>query len=273
MRPNSFITCLFSIFVIVAGHTLALAANASLTMVELPTAIHFLTPAGEDIEMGPGTYEVEAAESWLKLVPEGQGRAEAVLLEATAGTHDETVTEPAVRLEGEPDNPDVFHLGLLLADGTGLEAIGTKSGIRPRGLNLAFMQRATPRKRTFTQQPRVSQKSSPTIALQPGLTLPKLEGKVDTPPPGPQSPQLSCALSHEVIPGSVLRNSGDTKRNWPSQIHVAVFQNQLHVVSGITKKCEGLLPGAPKFCGEPPGGLGTFAHFIFDGGGMDSTQF
>ena len=71
MRPNSFITCLFSILIMVVGPTLALAETTSTTTVELPTAIHFLTPAGEDIEVGPGVYQVEAAEAWLKLVLAG----------------------------------------------------------------------------------------------------------------------------------------------------------------------------------------------------------
>jgi len=73
MRRKPFIKILFSICIMVVGLTLALAANASTTTVELPTAILFLTPAGDDIKVGPGIYEVEATESWLKLVPEGQG--------------------------------------------------------------------------------------------------------------------------------------------------------------------------------------------------------
>jgi len=106
------------------------------------------------VAIGPGVYEVEAAESWLKLVPEGQERTEAMLLDAMPGTHEETLTESAVRLDGEPDNPDVFHLAMLLADGTGLEAVGTQSGIRPRGLNLAFMSKLS-KARTFTARPKI----------------------------------------------------------------------------------------------------------------------
>ena len=75
MRPNSFDTCLFSILIMGVWPTWALAANALTTTVELPTSIHFLTPAGDDVEVGSGIYQVEVAESWLKLVPEGvEGR-------------------------------------------------------------------------------------------------------------------------------------------------------------------------------------------------------
>jgi hypothetical protein len=51
--------------------------------VDFPASLHFLTPGGEDVVLPAGMYQVEVAESWLKLLPEGLGRTEAVLLEAT----------------------------------------------------------------------------------------------------------------------------------------------------------------------------------------------
>ena len=36
----------------------------------------FSHPGGEDIEPGPGVYQVEAAESWLKLVPRTYNRGD-----------------------------------------------------------------------------------------------------------------------------------------------------------------------------------------------------
>ena len=156
MTSKPFITLLLSVCLMLAGLTQILAGTTRATTVEFPSAIHFLTPAGDDVAIGPGVYEVEAAESWLKLIPEGKGRMEAVLVDATQGSHEETLTESAVRLDGEPNNPDVFHLAMLFSDGLGLEAIGTKSGIRPRGLNLAFVSKL-PKARTFTARPKVLQ--------------------------------------------------------------------------------------------------------------------
>jgi parallel beta-helix repeat protein len=151
------------------------AAKDNIPTVEFPSAIHFLTPAGDDVAIGPGVYEVEAAESWLKLVPEGQERTEAMLLDAMPGTHEETLTESAVRFDGEPDNPNVFHLAMLLADGTGLEAVGTQSGIRPRGLNLAFVSKLR-KARTFTARPKILDPGS-VGAAQPSLPF-KMVSKV-----------------------------------------------------------------------------------------------
>ncbi|HQU28930.1 MAG TPA: hypothetical protein PKZ24_07200 [Nitrospirales bacterium] len=40
------------------------------------------------------------------------------------------------------ETPDVLHLALIMPDGVGMETVGTVTGIRPRGLNLAFVGRA-----------------------------------------------------------------------------------------------------------------------------------
>ena len=207
MRPNLFITYLFPIFIMVVWPTLALAANASTTTVEFPAAIHFLTPAGDDVEMGTGIYEVEVTESWLKLVPEGQGKTEAVLLEATPGTHEEKVEQLTIRLEESPDNPDVFHLAMLLADGTGLEAIGTKSGIRPRGLNL-----------TFVRKPRRSRN----FAALPKISLPGPVGQTEAP-----RSQPTCG---PVRTREVGNNIGEVQKKYLAQPALAVFRNQIHLV-------------------------------------------
>lgn len=150
MRQKSFINCLISILFIWAWGTQVLATSTSAPTVELPVVIHFLTPAGEDIEVGSGVYQVEAPESWLKLVPEGKARSEAMLLDATQGSHEETLREPIVRAAADTDNPDVLNLAMLLQDGTALESVDIISGIRPRALNLAFVGRTSKAKTLAT---------------------------------------------------------------------------------------------------------------------------
>ncbi|MGV7229821.1 MAG: hypothetical protein ACQ9IQ_14310 [Nitrospirales bacterium] len=54
---NFIMMCLFS-FV-----SLTHAAKDNIPTVEFNSALHFLTPAGEDVQVGPGAYEVEATES------------------------------------------------------------------------------------------------------------------------------------------------------------------------------------------------------------------
>lgn len=184
MRQHSFISVLFFILSMVVGSTLALAETTSTTTVELPTAIHFLTPAGDDIEVGPGIYEVEAAESWLKLVPEGESRSTALLLEANRGPHEEDVTAPSVRTSSSPNTPEVLHVALLLPDGIGMEAVGTVTGIRPRALNFAFVGR-TRQAKSFTAGPKI--------------TLPGPVGQTQAPAPRPKGQPVDCGPYQKVI--------------------------------------------------------------------------
>jgi len=236
MRREPFIKILFSILIMVVGPTLALAATASTSTVELPTAIHFLTPAGDDIKVGPGIYEVEAAESWLKLVPEGQGRTEAVLLEATPGIHEGKLEQLTIRLEEAPDNPDVFHLAMLLADGTGLEAIGTKSGIRTRGLNLTFVRKSR-RSRNFAALPKIS--------------LPGPVGQTEAPR---SQPTCGPATTREV--GS---NIGE--KSLPT---LAMFRNQLHLVASPDVHKDWFDHLADSLGTNFEGRLSN-SHYVFDG--------
>jgi hypothetical protein len=216
MRPNSFITCLFSIFVIVAVPTFA--ETTSTTTVELPTAIHFLNPAGDDVEVGPGVYQVEAAESWLKLLPVGESRSTALLLETIRGSHEEDITEPEVRTLSDPDHPELLHLAFLIPGGVGLEAVGTVTGIRPRALNFAFVGR-TRKAKTFAARPKIS--------------LPGPVGQTEAPTPRPKGQAVDCGPFQKVI--------GTSTRHSPA---LAVFQNSLHL---ITSNMEPPLTGIKRF--------------------------
>ena len=56
--------------------------TSSFSTIAFDQPIHFLGVDGSDVVIQPGTYLVEAAEAWLKLLPEGLGRTEVVLIEA-----------------------------------------------------------------------------------------------------------------------------------------------------------------------------------------------
>ena len=145
--------------------------------VEFTHALHFLTPSGEDVEVGPGVYEVEAAESWLKLVLEGESRSTAVLLEAKRGPHEEDVSEPVVRTISNPDTPDVLYVALLMPEGVGMEAVGTVTGIRPRGLNFAFVGKS---RKTLN------------LASKANRYAPQSGAQTQAPAPGPKGKPVDC---------------------------------------------------------------------------------
>ena len=65
----------------------------------------------------------------LRVMP-ATGR-EALLLQALAMQHQETIAEPvALSILGREDT---YHVVLLLPDGQGLDAAGSYSAVRPRG--------------------------------------------------------------------------------------------------------------------------------------------
>jgi hypothetical protein len=102
--------------------------------VYLDTPVHFQAPDGSDIVPPVGTYTVEAADQWIRLVP-GE-RRDAILLEATKNTHEGGLEIPvALSLPGAAgEEADLHYVVLLLPDGNSLQALGTYSGLRPRGL-------------------------------------------------------------------------------------------------------------------------------------------
>ena len=129
-----FLTSLFSFSCLVMLSSQSWATLPDpLSTIQIDKPIHFLAPDGSPMVAPIGTYSVEAAEEWIRLVP-GE-RHNAVLVEAKKGKHELDLTEAmalSVMDTGE-GNQDLHHVLLLLPDGESLEATGTYSGIRPRG--------------------------------------------------------------------------------------------------------------------------------------------
>jgi hypothetical protein len=110
------------------------------TTVTLDQPVHFTTAEGSDVVLEAGDYSLEKADTWLRVTPGGGNTVDALLLEAHSARHEETLKEPqGISVPG--DSPDTHHLALLLPDGSRLEAVGSYSGIRSRGLSLLTLQR------------------------------------------------------------------------------------------------------------------------------------
>jgi len=119
----------------------AVSPTFAAPFVTLEQSVHFTTAEGSDVVLDAGPYTVEAAEEWLRVTPSGGQAVEALLLEARSATHDQSLTAP-LALSAQGEQPDTYHLALLLPDGKRLEAVGTYSGIRSRGtLSLLTIQR------------------------------------------------------------------------------------------------------------------------------------
>ena len=103
------------------------APSAAIT---LDRPLHFITAKGEDAVVQAGAYKVESVmDVNLDLIREGQA---SVLLQALPGTHTERISKATALLIPE-GRGDLWHLVLLMPDGKRLDALGSASGVRPRG--------------------------------------------------------------------------------------------------------------------------------------------
>ena len=154
-----------------------------LPSIELETAAHFLTPDGSDVVIKPGRYQVEAAESWIRLIP-GE-RRDALLLIAESAMHTETLVTPQAHASSIDD--ETQSIVLLLPGGRSLEAIGSVSGVRSRAIT---------RQRT-TRAPKTRQR----ISRIPSQTKKR------------QAPQKSTASKRRTLPRKKVGSSSSTTHN------------------------------------------------------------
>jgi hypothetical protein len=124
----------------VLGGDNALSADtvAPLPTLELPKGVHFLGPEGEDVLVGPGTFEVDAVENGLRLKPKEGKPEDTKIIQAEAPDtvaieQGETPVEPQTLFQ-EMGEDRVF-VAFLKADGTVVEAIGLYRGVQGRGLD------------------------------------------------------------------------------------------------------------------------------------------
>lgn len=163
------------------------------SIVTFEQGVHFFTPNGDDVVIGPGAFEVEAAEEWLRFIPQGGDRADAVLVQAEPREHRESVTTPIVlsHTVGE----DQHLVALLLPDGTMLETEGSYSGVRSRGR----LDRSRRLKRSpFTKKPRMSAVGKP---RRPRVSKKPLRRQPATQQVVPSSSQSNADLLG-LLPGS-----------------------------------------------------------------------
>jgi len=109
--------------------------------VSLEQAVHFTDAKGQDVVVGPGTYRAEAEDmNRMRLVPTETG--ESVAIDAVNFTHQQMVESPVAITVPDPQQSDMLHLVLLFPSGTGLDAMGTYSGVKPRAVTSTakFMQ-------------------------------------------------------------------------------------------------------------------------------------
>ncbi len=140
MRPPLYFSPF--LFLAVASFALILAGPQSGwadTTITLDQPVHFTTAEGSDVVLDAGEYSLDQADAWLRVTPSGGSSVDALLLEAHPARHEESL-KTSRGLSGPGASPDAHHLVLLFPDGRRLEAVGSYSGIRSRGLSLYTMR-------------------------------------------------------------------------------------------------------------------------------------
>ena len=139
-QPKPFVLSVFLALASVGFFLLAPTASLAKTTVTLDQPVHFTTAEGSDVVLDAGDYEVAAADEWLRVTPSEGQAVDALLLEAQVASHEEALKSP-LGISAQGESPDTHHLALLLPDGKRLEAVGSYSGIRSRGLSLLTIRR------------------------------------------------------------------------------------------------------------------------------------
>jgi len=104
-------------------------AAASPPSVTVEKAIHFPSPAGDDVLVGPATYQLEMlGKSGIRLRTSGK---EPLVIEAQM-TKDAVLIEPPAVVIPDREDSDTQHLAMQLSDGRALFATGSLTNVRSR---------------------------------------------------------------------------------------------------------------------------------------------
>jgi hypothetical protein len=165
----------------------AVEAVVDVPTVTLDRSVQFLAPDGRTVEVGPGTYITEGQEDNLRL--RASPDTEPLVIQATKTSHEEQLDGPvALSIAGQEDT---HYLMLLRPGGESLEAVGSYSGVRPRG--------ALP-----LLDPRLRQQALIGAGAQtPSAPQGKLAPNISVPAP-PTPPLMSTLQTSESIPSVVI---------------------------------------------------------------------
>ena len=100
-----------------------------LETITLSTPLHFLSPAEEDVTVPPGTYAITIGEDGMQL--DSTTGFESYIIDSQPNTHTEKLALPGALLI--PGDNDLQYLTVLFPWGESFEAVGSRSGIIPRG--------------------------------------------------------------------------------------------------------------------------------------------
>ena len=111
---------------------LALAISLSPTTITISQPVHFLTPDGTDVIVNPGDYDVGATGNILRV--QSSNNKDPIHIQAGPAPFPDEVESPVAMAIPMPE--EGIYVALVVPEGTGLEAMGSYSGIQARGAGL-----------------------------------------------------------------------------------------------------------------------------------------
>ncbi|MGD9850888.1 MAG: DUF6345 domain-containing protein [Nitrospirales bacterium] len=191
-------SCLMAFYLTLMLIVCTMGLSHASTTVTLEQAVHFLNAEGSDVLVQPGTYELEATEQWLRLIP-GE-RRDALLLDAQTLTSEEQVSEPtAVSVSGEGDE---YILALVMPGGKSLQAVGSRSGTRSRAL--LSVPRLQARQQLIGKQLRITRPTIP--GGLPTIPKPTIPSEKQTLPVFALAPGQADPAKGATLLASLLQN-------------------------------------------------------------------
>ncbi len=101
-----------------------------LETITLSTTLHFLSPTDEDVTVPPGQYAITIGEDGMQL--DSTPGLQSYLINSQPSTHTEELIVPGALII--PGENDLQYLTVLFPWGESFEAVGSTSGITPRGV-------------------------------------------------------------------------------------------------------------------------------------------
>lgn len=203
IRPTARLA--FIIMALVSSLALVTGLALADTILKLDQPAHFSTAEGDDVFLDPGSYAIEAADGSIRVQPAHDPlRTDRWQLTAFKTVHTESLERPVAITALE--NTDELHLVVLLPDGTGLEAIGSISGLRSRAAAPAQTLSQTQISQHLTAQQGIAQGFSPvkpgtsTFALDPASLPPRITAHTISPAVFPVSTVLPSVWPAQPVP-------------------------------------------------------------------------
>lgn len=205
MRIRTTARLAFIVMALVSSLALVTGRALADTTLKLEQPTHFPTTEGDDVLLDAGSYALEAADGAMRVRPaHDPSRTDGWLLPAFTTRHTESLERPVAITALE--NTDELHLLVLLPDGTGLEAIGSISGLRSRAAAPTQTLSQTQISQHLTVQQGIAKGFSPvkpgtsTFALDPASLPPRITAHTISPAVFPVSTVLPSVWPAQPVP-------------------------------------------------------------------------